>query len=176
MIEARLRPGYAALAAVCKLARDSDGWAALMKDVLHLPMSMLPAVERAVRNGSWRRAIDPIASVKANVERDCRREAMGMNDKQPEAKVERKMIDRALRPGYAALVTARTLPLKDEAWLPLMRNVIGLPIWMLPAVQRTIGKGSWRNANDPLGSVRECVGREVIRMRLSDKLAAVKEK
>jgi hypothetical protein len=39
------------------------------------------------------------------------------------------MIDAALRPGYTALVTARTLSLKDEAWLLLMRDVLQLPAW-----------------------------------------------
>jgi hypothetical protein len=79
------------------------------------------------------------------------------------------MIDAALRPGYAALVTARRLPLKDEAWLPLMRDVLQLPAWMLSAAQRAIVKGSWRFANDPLRSVRENSAREVNRMGLSER-------
>ena len=78
------------------------------------------------------------------------------------------MIDAALRPGYAALVTAHMLTLEDEAWLPLMRDVLQLPAWMLPAAQRAVGKGSWRLANDPLRSVRENSAREVIRMKLSE--------
>jgi len=85
------------------------------------------------------------------------------------------MIDAALRPGYAVLVTARTLPLEDEAWLPLMRDVLQLPAWMLPAAQRAVGKGSWQYANDPLRSVRENSAREVIRMSLSEALAAKEE-
>jgi hypothetical protein len=82
------------------------------------------------------------------------------------------MIDAALRPGYAVLVTARTLPLEDEAWLPLMRDVLQLPAWMLPAAQRSIGKGSWRYANDPLRSVRANSEREAIRMGLNERPAA----
>lgn len=80
----------------------------------------------------------------------------------------RGMIDTALRPGYAALETARTLPLKDAAWLPLMRDLLQLPAWMLPAAQLSIGKGAWRFANDPVRSVRENSEREVIRMDLRE--------
>jgi len=82
------------------------------------------------------------------------------------------MIEVALRLGYASLVTARTLPPKDEAWLPLMRDVLQLPAWMLPAAQRAIGKGYWRYSNNPLRSVRENSAREVIRMELSERPAA----
>jgi hypothetical protein len=60
------------------------------------------------------------------------------------------MIEARLRPGYIALVTAHTLAPNDEAWLPLMRDVLRLPAWMLPAIQRTVIRGHWRNADDPL--------------------------
>jgi hypothetical protein len=56
-----------------KSGLNSNGWPALMNDVLHLPLSMLPAVRRVVKQGAWRQAIDPIACVKAGAERDCRR-------------------------------------------------------------------------------------------------------
>jgi hypothetical protein len=78
------------------------------------------------------------------------------------------MIGADLRQGYAALVTARRLTREDEAWLPLMRDVLQLPAWMLPATQRAVGKGSWRFARDPLKCVRENSAREVIRMKLSE--------
>ena len=78
MIEPRLRPGYSALMAARYLARDSGRWTALMNDVLHLPLSMLPAVQRSVNQGAWSHAIDPIASVKANAERYFRRDATRM--------------------------------------------------------------------------------------------------
>ncbi|MGA2716875.1 MAG: hypothetical protein ABSG41_27630 [Bryobacteraceae bacterium] len=84
------------------------------------------------------------------------------------------MIDPALRPGYKALATARKLPLNDEAWLPLMRDLLQLPAWMLPAVHRTVRKGTWRYANDPLNCVRENAEREAARMGLSDKPPAAK--
>src|SRR5450631_1605532 len=77
--------------------------------------------------------------------------------------------------GYASMVTARALPLDDEAWLPLMRDVLYLPAWMLPAVQLAIAKGSWRYAKDPLKSVRENSEREAIRMGLRKKPAVSDE-
>lgn len=88
MIEDRLRPGYAALAAARDLALDSDGWLPLMNDMLQLPVSMLPAVRRAVRKGAWRYAHDPLMSVRENAERDYRREAIAMRQAEAGAKEE----------------------------------------------------------------------------------------
>lgn len=76
MIDTVLRPGYVSLTAVRNLALDSEEWLPLMNDMLHLPMSLLPAVRRAVRKGAWRYAHDPLNSVRENAERDYRREAM----------------------------------------------------------------------------------------------------
>jgi hypothetical protein len=78
------------------------------------------------------------------------------------------MIEARLRPGYSALVTARMLASNDEAWLPLMRDVLRLPAWMLPAIQRTVIRGHWRQANDPLKSIRVCAQLEAERMGLGD--------
>ena len=83
------------------------------------------------------------------------------------------MIEARLRDGYTALVNARTLPPNDKAWLPLIRDV-QLPAWMLPAVQRAVRKGSWRNAKDPLSCVRKSAEREAKRMGLSEKPAPPK--
>ena len=76
MIDPLLRPGYISLAAARELTLDSEEWLPLMNDMLHLPMSLLPAVRRAVRKGTWRYAHDPLKSVKENSERDHRREAI----------------------------------------------------------------------------------------------------
>lgn len=76
MVDPALRSGYFALTAVRNLALDSEGWLPLMNDMLHLPMSLLPAVRRTVRKGAWRYANDPLNSVRKNAERDYRREAM----------------------------------------------------------------------------------------------------
>ena len=76
MIDPALRPGYTALTVARKLAFDSEDWLPLMKDVLQIPLSMLPAVRRVVRKGAWRYAHDPCQSVRENAERDCRRQAI----------------------------------------------------------------------------------------------------
>jgi hypothetical protein len=84
------------------------------------------------------------------------------------------MIEAHLRPGYSALAGAGILAPNDEAWLPLMRNVLRLPAWMLPAVQRTVIRMHWLRANDPLKSVRVCSQLEAQRMGLSGKPAVAK--
>jgi hypothetical protein len=62
--QARLHPEYETLAAVRKLPPEADDWLALMKDVLCLPLSMLPSVQRVVRNAAWTHANDPVGSVR----------------------------------------------------------------------------------------------------------------
>ena len=46
------------------------------------------------------------------------------------------MIDAHLRPGYAELEAADKMQRDDGAWFSLMRNVLKLPAWMLPALPR----------------------------------------
>ena len=70
---------YTALAAASEGKLDSGGWHALMKDVLHLSESMLPAVKWALKQGAWRRANDPIRSIRENAEREAGR--MGLSEK-----------------------------------------------------------------------------------------------
>ena len=60
---------------------DTDEWNALMKEVLHLPPSMLPAVQHAVKQGAWRRANDPIRCVTEAAEREIAR--MRLSEKAP---------------------------------------------------------------------------------------------
>lgn len=72
------------MAAARHLALDSDEWLPLMKDVLQLPLSMLPAVRRVVRKGVWRYAHNPLQSVRENAERDCKREAIANESGRPE--------------------------------------------------------------------------------------------
>jgi hypothetical protein len=73
MIEPRPGHGYAALDAASDGKLDSGGWHTLMKDVLHLPESMLPAVKWALKQGAWRQADDPVKSVRKNAEREAMR-------------------------------------------------------------------------------------------------------
>jgi len=82
----RLGHGYAALEAASEGKLDSGGWHALMKDLLHLPESMLPAVKWALKQGAWRRANDPIRSVRENAEREAGR--MGLSGRAGAAKGE----------------------------------------------------------------------------------------
>ena len=86
MIDAHLRPGYRALMAARCDGIDSDGWNSLMEDVLHLPPSMLVAVQHAVKQGAWRRANDPVKCVTETAEREARR--MGLSGKPAVPKVQ----------------------------------------------------------------------------------------
>jgi hypothetical protein len=65
---------------------------------------------------------------------------------------------------------AHLLP-EDQEWISLMRDVLQLPAWMLPAVQYVIGSGEWRESRDPLGSVSKGAFVEAARMGLSAKPA-----
>ncbi|MGA2716283.1 MAG: hypothetical protein ABSG41_24570 [Bryobacteraceae bacterium] len=82
------------------------------------------------------------------------------------------MIEEHLRPGYAELAAADNFQQDDGTWFSLMRNVLQLPAWMLPAVQRAVRRGYWRQANDPIKCVRENAEREARRMGLNGKAAA----
>ncbi|MGA2716857.1 MAG: hypothetical protein ABSG41_27530 [Bryobacteraceae bacterium] len=73
IIPEHLRPGYSKLMAARYDGLDTEGWKALMKDTLHLPLSMLPAVKRAVKLGVWRHAKDPVKCVTETAERDTAR-------------------------------------------------------------------------------------------------------
>ena len=83
------------------------------------------------------------------------------------------MIEAPLRPGYTSLEAADKSQQDDGVWFSLMRDVLQLPAWMLPAVQRAVSKGHWRRSNDPRRCVRENTEREALRMGLSDDRPAV---
>ena len=59
-----------------------------------------------------------------------------------------------LRPGYPQVKAASLLPRDAEAWEPFVRNVLGLPLSMLPEVQQPISRKTWMLAKDPLEQVR----------------------
>jgi hypothetical protein len=86
--------------------------------------------------------------------------------------VEYIMINPILRPGYTALAGARSLALDSEGWLLLTEDVLRLPLSMLAAVRRTVRKGAWRYANDPLNSVRETSERDYRREIMRNEEAA----
>ena len=83
-----------------------------------------------------------------------------------------RMIEAHLRPGYTALATVLKNGREPKEWDALVTNILQLPLWMLPAVQIVLSKGSWRKANDPLKCVRENARRQAIRMGLNGKPAA----
>ena len=84
------------------------------------------------------------------------------------------MIEEHLRSGYRALEAADNLQQDDGTWFSLMRDVVQLPVWMLPAVQAAVRKGFWRQANDPIKCVRENAAREAARQGLSAEPTAAK--
>jgi hypothetical protein len=83
------------------------------------------------------------------------------------------MIDAALRPGYVQIDAANRLELDSAAWEPFMRDVLGLPLSMLPAVQWTVRMNLWRRASDPLKCVRKTAERRAVReLRAAAKFAS----
>jgi hypothetical protein len=53
-------------------------------------------------------------------------------------------------------------------WAPFMRDVIRMPMWMLPAVHAAIERKGWVTAVDPLESIRGLVRRLAIDMKLNN--------
>jgi hypothetical protein len=62
----------------------------------------------------------------------------------------------------------RTLGPDASEWVPFMRDVMRMPMWLLPAVQAAIQQGGWTGATDPLIAIRGAVRRLAIEMKLSN--------
>jgi hypothetical protein len=60
----------------------------------------------------------------------------------------------ATRPGYAEIKAARDLHPDSGAWAFFMREIIGLPREMTPAVSRVVRLEGWKFAPDPLEAIR----------------------
>jgi len=73
-----------------------------------------------------------------------------------------------LRPGYREVRAASLLPRDAEAWEPFVRNVLGLPLSMLPGVQQSITRKTWMLAKDPLEQVRNAATNWAGRMSLAN--------
>lgn len=72
------------------------------------------------------------------------------------------------RPGYVETLAASRLAHDSTQWEPFLRDVVKIPLWTLPAVQRVVWLKAWARAADPLRSIRECGLRESRRMGLKD--------
>ena len=77
-----------------------------------------------------------------------------------------------LRPGFAQIQAASCLAPDTEAWEPFVRDVLGMPLSMLRAVQYAVNTKAWRLAKDPLGQVRTSAKNWMTRRALSYKLGA----
>lgn len=64
--------------------------------------------------------------------------------------------------------TLSTLPPDAPQWAPFMRDVIRMPMWMLPAVHAAIQLSTWQTAQDPLEAIRGRVRRLAIEMKLNN--------
>jgi hypothetical protein len=71
------------------------------------------------------------------------------------------------RGGYADLDAASQWSLDSRLWEPFMRNIVGMPLWTLPAVQYALRRKAWRAASDPIETLRFCATLAARRMRLS---------
>jgi hypothetical protein len=59
-------------------------------------------------------------------------------------------------------------PPDSPEWIPFMRDVIRIPMWMFPAVHAAILQKSWSTAPDPLEAIRSRVRRLAIDMKLNN--------
>jgi hypothetical protein len=96
--------------------------------------------------------------VKNGKEKAVRREhSLPVNPKQPTI---------PLAEGYAEVHLATQWSPEAESWVAFMRQIIRLPIWMLPVVQHVIRRRAWRKAADPLEQIRAASNREAARIGL----------
>ena len=61
-----------------------------------------------------------------------------------------------------------SLPVAAPEWVPFMRDVIRLPMWMLPAVHAAILLRTWTAVPDPLENIRSLVRHFAIDMKLNN--------
>jgi hypothetical protein len=66
-------PFYAEIDAVSQLPYDSPEWAAFVKDVVHMPETMMPAVQEAIRQQRWKIAPNPLASIRTAAHQEAKK-------------------------------------------------------------------------------------------------------
>ena len=77
------------------------------------------------------------------------------------------------RPGYDQIRAASFLPPNAEAWKPFVRDVLGLPLSMLPGVQYAVNTKVWKNAKAPLEQVRNAATNWAERSAVKDAEEAI---
>jgi hypothetical protein len=65
----------------------------------------------------------------------------------------------------------KDLPKDADAWHVFMKDLLGMPMWMLPAVQYAVRLGAWTRANNPAENIRICAERQALRTGLIAKPA-----
>lgn len=73
---------------------------------------------------------------------------------QDRANIRMSQAGKEQRPGYAEVRAASRLHPESGAWAFFMREVVRLPRAMTPAVSQVICLGRWRDAPDPVESIR----------------------
>lgn len=73
----------------------------------------------------------------------------------------------AKRPtGYSTIEQIAAAPREDGAWTSFVRDVMGMPDWMLPAVQYAVRQKVWMQALDPIQTLRKGAELKAARMEL----------
>src|ERR1700688_4424725 len=75
-----------------------------------------------------------------------------------------------LADGYAEIHLASLWSPDAESWDRFMQNVLRLPAWMLPVVQRVVRRRAWRKAAYPLEQIRAAANREAARLGLRGRI------
>jgi hypothetical protein len=112
---------------VSHLAPNSEAWLPFMRDVILLPMSMLPAAQGVVKIGMWRKAHDPLKSVRDSTERRAAREwvaaANGEVLHPVQRRTEREFIEQRLkRQAAPAYLTASEIAKEWEVPVEFVRR------------------------------------------------------
>jgi hypothetical protein len=61
-----------------------------------------------------------------------------------------------------------TLDAGAPEWIPFMRDIMRMPMWLCPAVHAAVHQGGWAATPDPLESIRRNVRRLAMEMKLSN--------
>jgi len=66
-------PFYPEIEAASQWPPDSEQWHAFVKDVVQMPVAMIPAIQEAIRQQRWKIAPNPLASIRTAAHQEAKR-------------------------------------------------------------------------------------------------------
>jgi hypothetical protein len=66
-------PFYPEIEAASQWAHDAEEWQAFARDVVQMPVTMIPAIQEAIRQQRWKIAPNPLASIRTAAHQEAKR-------------------------------------------------------------------------------------------------------